>query len=147
MYIIRKAKIEDIEQIYNIGKSSLPIYYEVEYLKYFTNNSNYVLYVAITSENIITGYCLCEFKHNNKVLHIMSIAVHKNYRKQNIGKLLIDKVKEYYTTNNFRLISLYVMKSNIGAINFYKKMEFRMWELLVNFYGNNQDGYLYIYIK
>jgi ribosomal protein S18 acetylase RimI-like enzyme len=56
---------------------------------------------------------------------------------------IIEVAKKRFT--NLNKISLYVMITNISAINFYESLNFKKEKLLKNYYQSfNQDGLLYI---
>jgi ribosomal-protein-alanine N-acetyltransferase len=71
-------------------------------------------------ENDIIGFCICRYLKKTKIITIDKIGVHQNFRKNNIGFKLLNKVKEL----NFPII-LDVVESNKIAVNFYKKNEFK----------------------
>ena len=59
-----------------------------------------------------------------KSLSINILAVDSHYRKQGIGKTLINSVKDKAKIQNFSSVSLTVWSDNVNAINFYKNQGF-----------------------
>ncbi|MGK7886154.1 MAG: GNAT family N-acetyltransferase, partial [Crocosphaera sp.] len=58
--------------------------------------------------------------------YINSLAVNSNYRKQGIGKQLIDNVKNKAKKNNYSLLTLNVWSDNVRGIEFYEKQGFKV---------------------
>ncbi|MDJ0580121.1 GNAT family N-acetyltransferase [Crocosphaera sp.] len=57
--------------------------------------------------------------------YINSLAVNSNYRKQGIGKKLIDNVKDKAKQNNDSFLTLHVWSDNVRAIKFYENQGFK----------------------
>ena len=69
------------------------------------------------------------------------IYVNPEYRKQGIASKLFNYMVE--NTENIQNITLEVRKSNINAINFYKKHSFKEAATRENYYGS-EDGILMV---
>jgi len=61
-------------------------------------------------------------------LNILSIVVDKNFRGKGIGKLLIKEFEDIAKKQNKSFITLSVRKSNKTAIQFYKKLGFKIYK-------------------
>jgi len=61
-----------------------------------------------------------------KHLHINHIVVKENFRREGIGRNLINRIEEYCKENNIFNIELMVSKSNLEAIKFYKDKGFNI---------------------
>ena len=70
-------------------------------------------------------------------IEIEYIIVEDGYRKKGIGTKLLKELEK----NNIKNITLEVRESNLGAINFYKKNDFKIETIRRNYYGN-ENGYL-----
>lgn len=64
------------------------------------------------------------------------IFVLQKYRKKGYAKKMIDFLIDYVENNNCSNITLEVRKSNIIAINIYKKFKFKVIAERKNYYGN-----------
>ena len=127
---IQLATISDTIGVSNCNKLCLPISYSpIEYGYYIL--SPYHEVIIIKYDNKIVGYLIGGY--DNKIFHIMSIGVLKEYRNQGLGKLLLDFaekiVKPYVNT-----LSLYVHVENASAINFYKNNGFKFNKRIKNYY-------------
>ena len=91
------------------------------------NKNDVVLFVAKCGEDIV-GY-VSAYKEkenpalNNNLVKIMHLFVRNEYRKQYIGKNLIEKV-EIWAKNEFKNFDLELdcVTSNVNAIDFYKHL-------------------------
>ena len=64
------------------------------------------------------------------------IFVLEKYRKKSYAKKMMDFFIDYVKNNNCLNITLEVRKSNISAINLYKKFNFKVIADRKNYYGN-----------
>lgn len=64
------------------------------------------------------------------------IFVLEKYRKKGYAKKMMDFFIDYVKNNNCLNITLEVRKSNISAINLYKKFNFKVIADRKNYYGN-----------
>ena len=132
MSSIEKIQLNDLEIIEDIGSKSLPIYYNFEHLNIIYNLPNYLLYKFIFDSSII-GFVICK-KNQLNTIHIMSISILDNYRKNGYGSQLIDYLKRFNTS-----LTLNVQEINTSAIDFYKKNGFEIIEQKKNYY-DTLDG-------
>jgi ribosomal-protein-alanine N-acetyltransferase len=65
--------------------------------------------------------------------HIISIAVHPQYRKKGVGKELIDNALQEF---HFKKLWAEVRRSNGAAQAFYLKLGFQIVDEVPNYYGN-----------
>lgn len=144
--ILRLANNDDIYELRRCNKLCLPVYYPYNIYENFINSSNSIVIVMAMNKKII-GYIIGE--KSEEVLdrfHIISFAVCKEFRKNKIGTLLMNKIISLaiYKYKYVKKISLYVMKTNEIARSFYEKLGFENTKLMKNYYSFNEDGYLYM---
>lgn len=89
----------------------------VEKLKSYCQNKNTHITVAYIDSSI-SGFIWCFFI-NNKI-HIKSIIIKKEYKRQGIGSRLLDYTEKHLDSNNVLEIDLIVLESNYSAKEFYK---------------------------
>lgn len=75
----------------------------------------------------IIGFIAYYSNSENKFAYIPLIAVTSFMRKQGVGKMMLDALKETLPTD-FTQIGLEVLKSNDKAIKFYRRYGFEMVE-------------------
>ena len=87
--------------------------------------------VAVDDENTMLGavsYSIMDMKasiiHPFKSLWISDLVIDENHRKQGIGSMLMDKIKQIAKDNNVDRIQLNVNALNNGAIKLYEKLGF-----------------------
>ena len=141
---IRKAKIEDVEQIipiiiqlqklHIVGRKD--VFKNKEYKevkkevieKILDKNSNVL--IAIDEELKVCGVLICRVKiienHINikdtRILWIDEIVIKNEFKRQGIGKELIYKAKEIAKKENCSRLELNCWTFNKNAIEFYKKI-------------------------
>ena len=130
MFKVSLAEVCDIPTIFLIGQKSLPIHYNQINLYNFIHSTNHLVYlIKQPDQNIIVGMMVISTE-NNKI-HILSIAILPEYRQSGTGSQMIKYLKETYPQ---KLISLYVQTSNIIALNFYFKHQFKIKKHLEKYY-------------
>lgn len=129
---------EDISTVDRINKLCLPENYPLEFyhlcISFF---SPYCLVVEINGE--VVAYLIA--KVEERVGHIISLAVLEKYRGHNIGTGLMLQLIENMISDKVKSISLYVRISNIQAIKFYRKLSFYFYCTCEKYYPDGEDAY------
>jgi ribosomal-protein-alanine N-acetyltransferase len=151
-FIVRLARITDVDQIVKINRLTLPenypYYFFVEHLKEYGG----AFYVADIDGEVV-GYIMprIEWGFSNvkqiptlvKKGHVVSIAVLEKFRKMGIGTALLQNsikaMKEVYEAEE---VYLEVRVSNAPAISLYKKLGFSEVKVLKHYYADGEDAYL-----
>ena len=133
------SDLDDVQYIYECGKRNLPIFYNFSQLTHMAYNDKFIVCHAQKSNKII-GYLIGEREYgedcsrNKYNFHILSFAIDKKYRKQGIGKSLIQFVAKKLKKEKKKTITLNVHAENTGAIAFYEKCGFTKKHTLENYY-------------
>ncbi|MEM4943599.1 MAG: ribosomal protein S18-alanine N-acetyltransferase [Saccharolobus sp.] len=151
-FIVRNARLDDIEEIMKINRLTLPenypYYFFVEHLKEY----NLAFYVAVV-ENKVVGYIMpriewgfSNFKHPPTLTrkgHVVSIAVLEEYRRKGIATALLEaSMKSMKNDYKAEEVYLEVRVSNYNAINLYEKLGFKKIKVLRSYYADGEDAYL-----
>ncbi len=105
-----------------------------------TNNSNPFLYrIEYYIDNRSIGYL--EYSIIYDRMEIDNIMVLEEYRHMGIGSMLMDYIINIYNEKKLDNITLEVRKSNVKAINLYKKYGFVEVGIRKYYYGD-EDGIL-----
>ncbi|MEM0362707.1 MAG: ribosomal protein S18-alanine N-acetyltransferase [Sulfolobaceae archaeon] len=151
-FIVRNARLDDIEEIMKINRLTLPenypYYFFVEHLKEY----NLAFYVAVV-ENKVVGYIMpriewgfSNFKHPPALTrkgHVVSIAVLEEYRRKGIATALLEaSMKSMKNDYKAEEVYLEVRVSNYNAINLYEKLGFKKIKVLRSYYADGEDAYL-----
>lgn len=138
---IRRANISDIEQINRIEDCLEHRIISHNILSSTLDKDNYYYFIAIIDNNIV-GYISTEFLVDH--FDILAIAVLENYRRRNIGSILLNHVIAVCKELNINDIFLEVRCNNISAIKFYEKIGFHKISTRKNYYKDtNEDAYIY----
>lgn len=145
IYIDYASKSKEFNKIEEIGRASLPIYYDYFNLMimHMSNKAKFLV-LRIGKKKEIIGYCVFETIPNEKRTHIMSIAILPEHRRKGYASKIILELKKQVI--DMRKISLYVKIDNKSAINFYESLGFKNIKTLKNYYRNFDvnDAYYFI---
>jgi ribosomal protein S18 acetylase RimI-like enzyme len=75
--------------------------------------------------------------------HISGIAVDKEYRKNGVGKRLLEAADVKFHANGFHRVTLEVRISNRGAIGFYKALGYKSICTITGYYADGEDAIVY----
>lgn len=128
--------LEEVQKIHVEGKPDTHKYIKVTFdMVYNTNifeDPKYAVFSAIDDDNEqIVGYCILRIVEANKnpigletkkFIYLHELCVTKKYRGNNIGRLLIEKAKEFGKEVGAENLELSVWEFNNEALNFYEKM-------------------------
>ncbi len=137
--MIKKATLENLEEIFKIEKSVFAHPWSLESLKNLLEDENSVAFVAVDNETIC-GYCGV-----NTILdegYITNVAVLENYRKQGIGRMLVNALVNFAKDKSLAFLTLEVRKSNTPAINLYSKSGFETVGERKNYYTSPTENAL-----
>ncbi len=135
---IRTVKHEDLKSIYLIERLSFERPYPSSYLETLAHLSPET-FLVVSLNGCIVGYSASVLRGSEG--HIISIAVHPNYRGIGIGeKLLMKSIKRLKDLGAKRVI-LEVKVDNIRALKLYQKLGFKIVKTLKNYYWDGADAY------
>lgn len=104
-------------------------------------SNNFAIYVVAIDNDTVVGYG--GMWHIVNEGHITNIAVHKDYRRQGIGNIIINKLTEIAEEKEMIGITLEVRKSNTAALELYKKNGFKLEGIRPEYYEDNkEDAYI-----
>ena len=136
MILSRYAENKDVFDILSLDDENFSNNFDEKfYLEYIKNQR---VIVAENQKNIV-GYIL--FNQILDEAEIYKIVVSKNFRKKQIAFKIMEFLLNELKKNNVKKIFLEVRKSNIPAINLYKKCGFIEIREIVDYYTNpKEDG-------
>jgi ribosomal-protein-alanine N-acetyltransferase len=148
--LIREVSEEDLKKVIEINMISLPEHYPFDFwLDHLRTWGKAFLLAEVNNE--VVGYVMCRVEAGLgyirrgivKLGHIVSIAVHPNYRRLGIGTRLMresmKRLKEYY---NVEEVYLEVRVSNIPAIRLYESLGFKKVKIIKHYYLDGEDAYV-----
>lgn len=168
----RPIQPSDLEVLEKIHLSLFPIRYEREFFLNVVNGHGVISWGAVDTSRSdegrdeLIGFVTTRmiaakdseiedlFRYNNShkdltLLYILTLGVVDSYRNLGIASSLVREViKHAASVSNCRGVYLHVISYNQPAINFYKKMLFKLVRRLPMFYyirGQHYDSYLFVY--
>lgn len=129
--LIKKANLEDLNEIEIIGKNSLPINYNLHNLQLFFYDKNHNILI-ISNNNIIIGFIIYEIKLNS--YHIKSLAIDLKYRNKGYGSIILNYIKDKLIKDNLKFISLFMQSKNSILKKFYTQNKFNNHCIMEKYY-------------
>ncbi|MDR3582457.1 MAG: GNAT family N-acetyltransferase [Candidatus Pacebacteria bacterium] len=97
--------------------------------------------MVVDRNGTVCGYMIYMLDRGKIVVE--KLAVHPDFRRQNVGKKMVDKLKSKLNENRRRKLELLVRETSVGAQLFFKEMGFRAIEVIRgHFEDEGVDAYL-----
>ncbi|MEB3825628.1 MAG: ribosomal protein S18-alanine N-acetyltransferase [Desulfurococcales archaeon] len=149
---IRPVLPSELILVKKINEATLPENYPMFFYYDIQRMWGDVFLVAVC-DGLIVGYIMNRVENHFdkgillwrtvKVGHIVSVAVLPEYRRRGIASALISKsIKLMRDNYNVKKVYLEVRTSNSPAINLYKKLGFRIKDVIPRYYRDGEDAYL-----
>ncbi len=149
--VIRKARMEDLDEVIRINEVSLPEHYPRWFWENHLRNWGEAFFVAEVGGKVV-GYVMSRVEVGPGYVvegdmvrkgHIISIAVLPGYRRRGIGtRLMLAAMKALRDVYGCREVYLEVRVSNEPAIRLYEKLGFRRVRVIPMYYLDGEDAYL-----
>ncbi len=137
--VIREYSTKDFKDIMEIEREAFsprnPVYDIYIYVTYGSD-----LLVADIGGKVVGYVAIMDIDRENS--KIVSLAVKKEFRRRGIGTKLLSTAIERCKERNKKKILLEVRVSNYIAQKLYKKMGFRIVDVIPNYYQDGEDAYL-----
>ncbi len=149
-FTIREIREEDLDQVIKINIISLKEHYPLQFWKDHLYLWGRIFLVAEADSKVV-GYVMTRIERGfgflkrdlRRLGHIVSIAVHPDYRRRGIGYALmievLKRMKELYKADE---AYLEVRVSNTPAIKLYEKLGFKKVKIIRYYYADGEDAYL-----
>lgn len=129
-----------IEGIMEIEKDSFAIPWSRAAVEKELSN-NLAIYAVVKENDKVVGYG--GMWHVVNEGHITNIAVHKDYRRKGIGNIIVNKLIEIAEEKEMIGLTLEVRKSNLPALELYRKNGFKLEGIRPEYYEDNkEDAYI-----
>lgn len=94
--------------------------------------------------DLVLGYMIYELRKSK--LHVLSLAVHPEYRRRRIGTQMVNKLIEKLSHQRRNRIVLEVRETNMDACLFFHECGFLATSVIQNFYDDTtEDAYKFVY--
>jgi ribosomal-protein-alanine N-acetyltransferase len=144
---VRNMTPDDLPVVLMIDRLSFPLPWpERSYRFELTKNPASHLMVAELDDanpQTVIGFIGC-WKVADEV-HISTLAVHPDHRRQGVGERLLQEMLDWAVNNRVKMATLEVRVSNQAAINLYRKHGFNIEDRKAGYYhDNNEDALLMV---
>ena len=136
MIKVEKTSLNDLHEIYEIEKSVFKNCWSEISLKKEIENKNFNLNLLCRLNNKIIGYFFSKNVKNE--YHVLNFALKKNYQHRGYGKLFFNIIINEYILDGS--VFLEVKRSNLTAIHFYKKFNFKEIGFKKKYYSDGEDA-------
>ena len=136
MIKVEKSSLHDLYEIYEIEKSVFKNCWSEISLKKELENKNFNLNLVCRLNNKIIGYFFSKNVKNE--YHILNFALKKNYQHRGYGNFFFNIIINEYILDGS--VFLEVKRSNLPAINFYKKFNFKEIGFKKKYYSDGEDA-------
>ncbi|MBD1383158.1 ribosomal protein S18-alanine N-acetyltransferase [Metabacillus arenae] len=143
--IIRLMTMADIDKVYEIEKHSFSTPWTRESFYNEISYNNFATYLVIEYNNEIAGYCGLWVIFDDA--QITNIAISPEFRGRGLGETLLGAAIEGAKKLGANRLSLEVRMSNTIAQALYKKHGFQSGGIRKNYYTDNQEDALLMWVK
>jgi ribosomal-protein-alanine N-acetyltransferase len=134
-------QIEDLEAVLEIEEASFPTpWSRNSFLYELTENQRAIYLVAKNEFNKVIGYIGMWIVFDEG--HITNVAAHPLYRRQGVGKALLNELIAVARKNGVQYLTLEVRRSNLSAQDLYLKIGFVHMGVRRKYYLDNREDAL-----
>lgn len=137
--MIRFANLNDVDKISKIEKEVFPLdFYTDEQIIYELKDNPFSKTLLYFDNDNCVGYLSYMVTFNTST--IIKIGVLKKDQNKGIGKQLLDYMINSFNYGEVESLTLEVRKSNLNAIKFYEKNNFKNVVTKPHYYSNGEDA-------
>jgi ribosomal-protein-alanine N-acetyltransferase len=135
--ILRPMIIEDLEQVVEIEKDSMPSPWSKELFEEELKRERARYFVG-EIDGQVAGYM--GYWEAPEEAHIINLAVAPRFRQKGLGFQMMEYCLRFAYKKGARLATLEVRESNEAALKLYEKMNFRIVAIRKKYYSDNQEN-------
>ncbi|MDW8044071.1 MAG: ribosomal protein S18-alanine N-acetyltransferase [Nitrososphaerota archaeon] len=150
-YVLRPVKEEDILEVMNINRLTLPENYTYSFF-YSIAKSYPESFIVAESAGRLVGYIMCRVERGfskfgglrfRKLGHVISIAVVSEHRRRGIGRaLMLEAMRALRDVYRCDEVFLEVRVSNYPAIRMYESLGFAIVDTIRHYYLDGENAYV-----
>lgn len=142
--LVRLIEEKDLHDIIEISALSFSLpWSEASYMQELSNPI--AKYLVAVVDNKVVGFAGTWIVLNES--HITNIAVHPNYRKQQIGSKLLEGLLKYCDSLGCTQYELEVRMSNKAAQALYSKFGFKENGIRKGYYADNKEDAILMWLQ
>ncbi len=135
-------KEKDLKQILQIEREAFSNPWNVKFFKEELRHNAFALYLTARVVEQIIGYVGFWFKNHANEVHIVNLAVKKDFRREGIGTYLIKEIIDMSRNLQADYVTLEVRVTNEAAIKLYQNLGFKKNGLTPHYYLDNEEDAL-----
>lgn len=132
-----------IKEIYEAELTCFKDPYPPRLLLYYLRLSQ-DLFVVCRSGGRVAGYAIGVIEDLGRVGHIVSICVHRDYRRRGIGRRLMEMLEKLFIERGALEARLEVRVGNEAAISLYRSLGYTIAGIYRGYYSDGEDAYIMI---
>ena len=144
-FVFRYMREEDIDQILEVEHASFSLPWSREAFYNELHNNKFAVYMVLEEKEKIIGYCGTWVVIDEA--HITNIAVLPEYRGRKLGEGLLRQMMMVARQMGARSMTLEVRVTNHVAQSLYRKLGFQNGGIRKNYYSDNQEDALVMWVK
>jgi [ribosomal protein S18]-alanine N-acetyltransferase len=143
---IRDLKDEDFEALCRIDRICFPkeIAFSAHDFRSYLNRPDRLVRIAESSGQV-SGFILA-LMENDSCIHMVTLDVLPEFRRQGIGSLLMDALHEETGRRGITTAILEVSCLNLPAQRLYSKLHYKNIGILPGYYSEKEDAYCMVRI-
>lgn len=135
--ILRPMIAEDLEQVVEIEKASMPSPWSKELFEEELKRERARYFVG-EIDGQVAGYM--GYWEAPQEAHIINLAISPQFRQKGFGFQMLEYCLRFAYNHGARLATLEVRESNEAAQRLYEKMNFRTVAIRKKYYSDNQEN-------
>lgn len=143
--VFREMKEEDIDQVLVIEHASFSTPWSKEAFYNELNKNRFALYLVLEDQGKVVGYCGTWIVIDEA--HITNVAMLPEYRGKGLGEAIMKKLIEVAKEKGVKTMTLEVRVSNHVAQSLYRKLGFQDGGIRKNYYTDNQEDGLVMWVN
>lgn len=143
--MIRTMTVDDLDQVMLLELACFSVPWTREAFEKELTENKLARYIVIEEDGTIIGYGGVWYIMDEG--HITNVAIHPEYRKRGLGKLLVTAMKDQAKEEKIHHLTLEVRASNIAAIKLYQGMGFESVGVRPKYYTDNQEDALIMWVE
>jgi len=144
-YLFRDMTIGDIDKVHAIEQLSFSTPWSKDAFFNELTQNRFAKYIVIEYGEQLVGYIGAWVVIDE--VHITNIAILPDFRGQKLGEKLLKTMMEEVKQLGAKSMTLEVRMTNLVAQNLYKKLGFQSGAIRKNYYTDNQEDALVMWVK
>ncbi|GGB71582.1 ribosomal protein S18-alanine N-acetyltransferase [Fictibacillus barbaricus] len=144
-YTFRLANVSDIDDILGIEQASFAVPWSREAFYREIVENQFAYYLVIEDSFQPIGYCGIWLVMDEA--HVTNIAILPSYRGRKLGELLMKEAIKLAKRHGAATMTLEARVSNHVAQNLYKKLGFQAGGIRKNYYSDNGEDALVMWVE